>query len=138
MKFIGYARVEKEGDDLHAQLDQLKQCTTDNYFDIYHGNDFKGAELSRIMFLLNRNLTLIVPELKTITNNVNELLKFMFLVKQKNMNFISLKENLNTNKEDGQQTIKVFSDLYQSYFGDVVYVNTLVKNDKNEHPKNKK
>lgn len=115
MKFIGYARVENEKDDLQEQLLILKPYTTDTLFDIDDGKALKGTELNKIMFLLNQHTTLIVPELKTISIDLTNILRFLHIADTKGYNFITIKEKINTKNEDGKFFVKTASELYKNF-----------------------
>ncbi len=115
MKFIGYARVENEKDDLQEQLLILKPYTTDTLFDIDDGKALKGTEINKIMFLLNQHTTLIVPELKTISIDLTNILKFLHIADTKGYNFITIKEKINTKNEDGKFFVKTASELYKNF-----------------------
>lgn len=113
MKF-GYARVSTENQIMDRQIDALKKYAVDEIFEEkISGTKKDRPQLNLLLNKLRSGDTLVVFELKRLGRNTKQLLSLMEEFKEKNIEFVSLTENIDTSTPMGRFVFTTWCALAQ-------------------------
>ena len=111
---IGYARVSSELQSEDAQLDALANSGCER---IYHekisGKGVKRPELTRLLDSLRTGDTVIVQRLDRLGRSLSDLIHLLSAFKKKNVEFISLNENIDTSSATGELIFHLIGAIAQ-------------------------
>src|SRR4051812_27186673 len=110
--FIGYARVSTEDQSLDLQTDALKQAGCEEIFtDEMSGAKSDRPGLNKALAYMRAGDTLIVWRLDRLGRSLKDLLAQVEELKQRQIGFRSLHENIDTTSPGGKFQFHVFSAL---------------------------
>jgi DNA invertase Pin-like site-specific DNA recombinase len=103
---IGYARVSKTEQHLALQLDALKKRGVVRVFTVFNTDKQTGVRFDRKAFLaaieyLNEGDTLVVWKLDRLGRSLQQLIETLERLKKRNINLVSLTEEVNTSTPSG-------------------------------------
>jgi len=109
---IGYARVSTHDQNLVLQNDSLKEAGCEKIFsDQVSGTKDSRPGLSRAMDTLRKGDTLIVWKLDRLGRSLSHLVEFINDLKNKEIGFKSLQENIDTTSGVGKLVFHMFAAL---------------------------
>jgi len=109
---IGYARVSIGEQNLDLQIDALKQAKCDRIFtDEMSGAKSERPGLDEVLTFLRENDTLVVWKLDRFGRSLKDLVLRVEELKQRNIYFVSLTENIDTTSPTGKLQFHIFSAL---------------------------
>ena len=111
---IGYARVSTAGQNLDSQLDALKQAGCDKLF----SDQVSGAKVSRpgwdeLLKYLRAGDTVVVTELSRMTRSLAHLLELSNAFEVKQVELVSLRENIDTSTATGRCFLSIMGAVAQ-------------------------
>lgn len=111
--YIGYARVSTEDQDLERQIRLIEEYH--HCFRIYQdkcsGKDTARPEFQAMMDFVREGDTLIVESYSRLSRSTRDLLNIVDNLKQKKVNFVSIKEQIDTTTPAGEFMLKIFASL---------------------------
>jgi DNA invertase Pin-like site-specific DNA recombinase len=111
---IGYARVSSAGQKLDSQIDELtKAGCTKIFSEKISGVKESRNEWQKLIEYLRSGDTLIVTELSRMTRSLIHLLEVVKQLEEKEINIISLRENIDTTSATGRFFISVIGAISQ-------------------------
>ncbi|MBC2581393.1 recombinase family protein [Clostridium sp. DJ247] len=112
---IGYARVSTEEQNLHRQIDQLKELGCERiYTEKITGTKSDRPELNKMLDQLRNGDTIIVCELTRLSRSTKDLFKLVETIEDKGANIKSLKENwIDTTTPQGKLLFTIFAGISQ-------------------------
>jgi DNA invertase Pin-like site-specific DNA recombinase len=113
---FGYARVSTNEQNLDLQIDELKRygVSEENiYFDKVTGTSKERPSLNKLMSKLRSGDSLVVWRLDRIGRSVKHLVDMINELEEKNIDFISLKENIDTTTPTGKLMFHICSAFAQ-------------------------
>lgn len=112
MAHIGYARVSKHEQNLALQLDKLKEkgCTR-IFTDTISGAKFERKELESALAFLREGDILVVWKLDRLGRSLRHLIDTITKLKDRNIGFISLTENIDTTTPGGKLIFHIMGAL---------------------------
>jgi len=111
---FGYARVSKKEQNLDMQIDALKSYGVDEIFEEKASTKGQNRpELSQLLKMLRTGDTLVVWKLDRLGRTVKQLLQLVEAFENKSINFVSLKENLDTSTATGKFCFHIFCAISQ-------------------------
>jgi DNA invertase Pin-like site-specific DNA recombinase len=116
-----YCRVSTLDQNLNRQFDAAKaqNIAPENIFtEKLSGKDTKRPELHRLMSTVQQGDTVIVESISRFARNTRDLLDLVETLTVKGVEFVSLKENLDTNTPTGKFMLTIFaavSELERGY-----------------------
>ena len=109
---IGYARVSTEDQHLHLQIDALKKAGCEKFFtDEMSGAKSERPGLSEALAFVRAGDTLVVWRLDRLGRSLKDLIARVEEMKQRQVEFRSLTENIDTSSSGGKFMFHVFSAL---------------------------
>jgi len=113
MKFL-YVRVSTQGQNTDRQ-EQLKTTYKVDkvYIDKLSGKNTNRPQFQEMLKQLRKNDTVIVESYSRASRSTKDLLELVELLNSKEVNFISIKENLDTSTPAGRLMLTMFAGLYQ-------------------------
>ena len=112
MAIIGYARVSTVDQNEARQIEALKEQNCEKIFcDKLSGKDKNRPELKRMLDYVREGDTLIVTEFSRLARSTRDLLDIVDELMAKKVEFVSLKENIDTSTPTGKFMLTVFSAL---------------------------
>ena len=109
---IGYARVSTEDQHLHLQIDALKKTGCEKFFtDEMSGAKRERPGLSEALSFVRTGDTLVVWRLDRLGRSLKDLITRIEELKQRQVEFRSLTENIDTSSSGGKFMFHVFSAL---------------------------
>ncbi len=114
-KYIGYARVSTNGQDLDLQLKDLKDVGCKNIFtDKVSGTKSRRPGLDACLTSLKKGDTLIVWRLDRLGRSMQHLVSVVAELKDKGIGFRSLRDGaINTTTASGELVFGIFAALAQ-------------------------
>lgn len=108
---IGYARVSSTGQNLDTQLDILKDAGCDKIFQEKKSgtNTVDREELKNALDFVREGDTLIVTRLDRCSRSVSDLYKIIGALKDKNVEFKAVNQNIDTNSSTGKLMLGMLS-----------------------------
>lgn len=111
---IGYARVSSVGQNLDAQLDALRNAGCGKIFsDKLTGSRMDRPGWDRMMDYIRPGDTLVVTELSRLTRSLLDLLETARTLEQRQINLVSLRENLDTTSATGRCFLSLMGAIHQ-------------------------
>ena len=111
MKF-GYARVSTQEQNLDLQLDELQKFGVDRiYQEKITGIKKDRPELDELLKVLRKGDTVVVWKLDRIGRSMKHLIELIDDYNKKGIEFVSLKENINTSSATGKLIFNIFASL---------------------------
>lgn len=121
---IGYARVSKEAQNLNRQIDQLTAYGAEKIIqEKYTGTRRDRPGIDTIFNILRPGDSLVVESISRLGRNTLDILLLVQELTTKEVQFISLKENMNTATPTGKamlQMMSVISELERNLLADRV------------------
>ena len=109
---LGYARVSTADQDLSGQKDRLLEYGAVRVFeDVISGKTFARPGLSDLLNQSRPNDTLAVIRLDRLGRSLKELLETVDSLKARNINLISLEEQIDTTSAAGELVFHVFGAI---------------------------
>lgn len=109
---FGYARASTKEQNLNAQLDALKKAGCEEIFqEKVSGAVRERPELKRMIEKLRKGDTVIVYKLDRISRSTKHLIELTELFEQKEVNFISIVDNIDTNSAMGRFFFRLMASI---------------------------
>lgn len=99
---VGYARVSSVGQNLDSQVDALQKAGCKKVSDKMTGSRMERPGWDQLMDYVRPGDALVVTELSRMTRSLIHLLETAQLLEQKQVNLVSLRENIDTNTATGR------------------------------------
>src|ERR1017187_3631203 len=100
---VGYARVSSVGQNLDSQVDALQKAGCKKIFtDKMTGSRMDRPGWDQLMNYVRSSDALVVTELSRMTRSLIHLLETAQLLEQKQVNLVSLRENIDTSTATGR------------------------------------
>ena len=111
-KIMGYARVSTDGQNLNSQLEALEKAGAEKIFqEKITGSKKDRPELSKMLEQLRSGDTVIVYSLSRIGRSLKNLIELMEVFKEKEVNFISITEGIDTSTSTGKFMFHIMASL---------------------------
>jgi DNA invertase Pin-like site-specific DNA recombinase len=111
---IFYVRVSTEGQNEERQLLQAKEQNADKIFiDKKSGKDTNRKALNEMLQFAREGDIIIVSDISRIARNTKDLLNIVNDLNNRNIEFKSLKENIDTETPQGQFMLTLFAAMAQ-------------------------
>lgn len=109
---FGYARVSTQDQNLHLQIDELQKFGVEKiYQEKVTGTRKDRPELENMIKMLREGDTVVVWKLDRIGRSMRHLIELIEEFKNKKVNFVSLKENIDTSTATGKLIFNIFASL---------------------------
>ncbi|MGU3401530.1 recombinase family protein [Brucellaceae bacterium D45D] len=110
---IGYARVSTDEQRLDLQIEALKNANCDKIITDHgiSGANFKRQGLTQALSLLNPGDTLVVWRLDRLGRSLIKLIEFMNMLHERDLQFQSLNENIDTGSSGGRLVFHMMAAL---------------------------
>lgn len=111
---VFYARVSTEEQNEARQLEMAKAQDVDEryiFVDKQSGKNTERAELKRMLSFLREGDVVIVESISRIARNTRDLLNIVDELQKKGVDFISLKESIDTSTPQGKFMLTVFGAM---------------------------
>jgi DNA invertase Pin-like site-specific DNA recombinase len=113
MKY-GYVRVSAKSKNLDIQIEALKKYEVDEiYEEKMSAQSKKKSEFKKLISHLKTGDTLVVYKLDRLGRTVKQLLQLAEEFQENGINFVSIKENLDTSTTTGKFVFNIFCELAQ-------------------------
>ena len=107
---IGYIRVSTEEQNTIRQENLMQELHIDKCFiDKVSGKNTERPELNKLLEFARTGDTIIVESISRFARNTKDLLQLIDQLKEKDIAFISKKENIDTNTPSGKFMLTVFA-----------------------------
>lgn len=107
-----YIRVSSEAQNTARQEEAARQYNVDKVFiEKQSGKNTERKALKEMLNFLREGDTLIVESISRLARNTKDLLSIIEVLQEKQVNFISLKENIDTNTAAGKFMLTVFGAM---------------------------
>lgn len=111
---VGYARVSSVGQNLDSQVDALERAGCGKTFsDKMTGSRMDRPGWDQLMEYLRSGDVLVVTELSRMTRSLLHLLETAQLLEKKQVNLISLRENIDTSTATGRCFLSMMGAIHQ-------------------------
>lgn len=111
MRF-GYARVSKEDQNLHLQIDALQQAGCELILkEKVTGKNKERPELGKLLQQLRKGDEVIVWKLDRLGRSLRDLIDLVTTFQERGVGFISIQDSINTNTATGRFTFNIFASL---------------------------
>ena len=111
---IGYARVSSIGQNLDSQVDSLQKAGCEKTFtDKMTGSRMDRPGWDQLMEYVRPGDTLVVTELSRMTRSLMHLLETAQLLEKRQVNLVSLRENIDTNTATGRCFLSMMGAINQ-------------------------
>lgn len=111
---IGYARVSSLGQNLDSQMDALQKAGCSKIFtDKMTGSRMDRPGWDRMMDYVRPGDTLVVTELSRMTRSLLNLLETAKTLEQRQVNLVSLRENIDTTSATGRCFLSMMGAIHQ-------------------------
>lgn len=112
MSIIGYARVSTRDQKLDLQIDALKKYGVDRVFsEKMTGTRSDRPQLQELLKYVREGDTVVVWKLDRIGRSIKDLINIVSNFQSHNVNFVSLKENIDTSSATGKLIFNIFASL---------------------------
>ncbi len=109
---IGYARVSKHEQSLDMQLDALKKCDCKKiYSEKVSAGKSDRVELNKVLEYLREGDILVVYSYSRLARSLKELINIANNFSEKNINLISIKENIDTSNATGRLMFNMLASI---------------------------
>lgn len=114
MSKVAYVRVSSKDQNTGRQLEVLKQHNVDKIFEEkISGKNTNRPQLLKMLEWVREGDTVYIESFSRLARNMLDLLKIIDELSQKNVGFVSLKENIDTTTPAGRLQLGVFAAIYQ-------------------------
>jgi len=111
---IGYVRVSTAEQNTIRQEVMMQQLGVNEiYIDRLSGKDTKRTELQKMLSYARKGDTVIVESISRFARNTRDLLDLIDILKEKQVAFISKKENIDTDTPSGIFMLTIFGAIAQ-------------------------
>ena len=111
---IGYARVSSVGQNLDSQMDALQQADCDKIFsEKMTGSRMDRPAWNQFLEYVRSGDTLVVTELSRMTRSLLDLLETAKILEQRQVNLVSLRENIDTSTATGRCFLSMMGAIHQ-------------------------
>ena len=111
---FGYARVSTEQQNLDRQIDALQRYGVDLIFnEKMTGTKRNRPELEKLLDRMTEGDTVVVESLSRLGRSTKDLLELTELFQSRGVNFVSLKESIDTQTSTGKLLFTLMSALAQ-------------------------
>ena len=111
---VGYARVGSIGQNLDSQIDALKAAGCKKIFtDKMTGSRMDRPGWDQLMEYVRPGDVLVVAELSRMTRSLMHLLETAQALDRKQVNLVSLRENIDTSTATGRCFLSMMGDIHQ-------------------------
>jgi DNA invertase Pin-like site-specific DNA recombinase len=111
---IGYARVSSVGQNLDSQMDALQQAGCDKIFsEKMTGSRMDRPAWNQFLEYVRSGDTLVVTELSRMTRSLLDLLETAKILEQRQVNLVSLRENIDTSTATGRCFLSMMGAIHQ-------------------------
>lgn len=111
---IGYARVSSIGQNLDSQIDALQKAGCGKIFsDKITGSHMDRPGWDQLLEYARLGDTLVVSELSRMTRSLMDLLTTVKLLEQRQINVVSLRENIDTTTATGRCFLSMMGAIHQ-------------------------
>ena len=111
---VGYARVSSGGQNLDSQVDALQKAGCKKIFtDKMTGSRMDRPGWDQLMDYVRSGDALVVTELSRMTRSLIHLLETAQLLEQKQVNLVSLRENIDTSTATGRCFLSMMGAIHQ-------------------------
>lgn len=108
---IGYARVSTQDQNLDMQFDALKKAGCEKIFSEKQSSIKYRPELERVLDSLRKGDLLYVWKLDRLGRSLNDLVNLIAKFKEIGVEFISLKDNVDTSTTQGRLFFNIMASL---------------------------
>ncbi len=109
---FGYARVSTQDQNLNLQVDELQKYGAERIFqEKITGTRKDRPELENMIQMLREGDTVIVWKLDRIGRSIKHLIDLIEEFKNRKVNFVSIKENIDTSTATGKLIFNIFASL---------------------------
>lgn len=110
---IGYCRVSTETQNLSLQLDALNKVGCEQIFQESKSgkNTIDRPEFVKMMSMLRKGDTLIVNDISRLGRSILDLIKIVTALKEKGVEFIAIKNNIDTSTTSGRLQFNILASL---------------------------
>lgn len=111
---IGYARVSSVGQNLDSQIDALQKAGCRKIFsDKITGSHMDRPGWDQLLEYARPDDTLVVSELSRMTRSLMDLLTTAKVLEQRQINLVSLRENIDTTTATGRCFLSMMGAIHQ-------------------------
>ena len=111
---IGYARVSSVGQNLDSQIDALQKAGCGKIFsDKMTGSHMDRPGWDQFLEFARPGDTLVVSELSRMTRSLMDLLTTAKVLEQRQINLVSLRENIDTTTATGRCFLSMMGAIHQ-------------------------
>ena len=112
MSKIGYIRVSAIDQNEARQVEALKKYNIDKFFtEKKSGKNTDRPEFKKMMDYIREGDTIYIKDFSRLSRSTSDLLNIIEELKNKNVNLVSLKENLNTSTPTGKLMLTVIAAI---------------------------
>jgi DNA invertase Pin-like site-specific DNA recombinase len=111
---IGYARISSSSQNLDAQIDSLKDAGCIKVFtDTISGTQTQRKGWEELISYIRSGDVLVVTELSRMSRSLSHLLEIVEALKVRQVNFKSLRENIDTSSATGRAFLSIMGAVSQ-------------------------
>lgn len=109
---IGYVRVSTQEQNESRQTEAFASMGIEKvYIDKQSGKNTNRPKLSEMLSYIREGDTIVVESISRLARNTKDLLDIVEKIKEKGADFISLKENIDTNSVSGKFMLTIFAAM---------------------------
>lgn len=109
---IGYIRVSTEEQNEARQLEALRAAGAEKiYTDKFSGKNAERAQLQKMLLFCREGNTIVTESISRIARNVRDLLSIVAELQESGVEFVSLKESIDTSTPQGRFMLTVFGAM---------------------------
>ena len=108
---IGYARVSTIDQSLDLQIDELKLAQCQQIFQEKVSSGKERPQLSKMLEQLREGDTVVVYKLDRLGRSLKELVNLIAHFQEKKIDFVSLKDAIDTSTASGRFFLNIFASL---------------------------
>jgi len=109
---IGYIRVSTQEQNEGRQVKMLEEQGIEKmYFDKQSGKDTERPQLHEMLSFARQGDIIVVESISRLARNTRDLLNIVEQIKERGSQFISLKENIDTESVSGKFMLTVFAAM---------------------------
>ncbi len=111
---IGYARVSSVGQNLDSQIDALQHAGCEKIFsEKMTGSRMDRPAWNQVLEYVRSGDALVVTELSRMTRSLLDLLETIKMIEQRQINIVSLRENIDTSTATGRCFLSMMGAIHQ-------------------------
>ena len=109
---IGYCRVSTTEQNPERQLEAFENLGIEKvYIDKQSGKNTNRPQLAEMLSYIREGDTVVVESISRLARNTKDLLEIVEKIKSKGADFVSLKENIDTNSVSGKFMLTIFAAM---------------------------